>query len=808
MDQSGEQSLSIWELPPGTQVNVGWRHLLALVVTVAVGTVVAGLGTLSFSASDIPSGFAPAAAIQAVAGIWFGGWGILAGVVFPAAVRSMAGPDNSMGRVLADLIVSGLPALWFRISRRDPRLHSRVDRLMFLLVVVVVTNLLAGSVGTSYLMMQESEGWSVLRWIDGVLAWSASGAGPCLVLGLPLLHTLSPVITRSSLFCRGWWTSAAKLGPSMRRFRHQPIIVKILLGLTAGGFLPLLIVVSVGLWDDYRQVRARAIELQQALAVQLESDLEQLWTSQEELVGRHVAQLTQGPVTEPLTERTTVFLPLFPNVAAELRSITLESLQGSEKISNEQSEQLASGRTIVMIGPGPLPKGGESINIMRLVTMGNRAGTVVIDSIDLADLDTSLFAQTRQRGQEYGLFAVDGRRILASPKFRPSSATDDEGQFTEAAEGRTMLYHRRTLQRAGWLLELMIPQASGVKGALSLQRDYTAVITSLALFAALMVGGYLARALERPIRDLTRTVHQAGRLDVEVEAAVYGHDEIGELASSFNEMSRQLRRSIAALERTTAEKERLTYEFELAAELQRRILPVRPPNVPGFDIAGLCVPAREAGGDFYDWHLLSDIRLGLLIGDACGKGMGAAFLINEARSIAVAHLQDSPSAGAALRRTNHTLLQSRAIDDAFTTMFCMILSVPSRRLDFASAGHPAAILYRPATGEMAELDTSGRPLGLDDENPIESGDTTLMLGDVIVAFTDGVLDAVNPAGEPFGRQRLEQLIRENHTMGAADLAQLIRDTVLRYCDGSAQFDDLTLLVIRAVDSEPPAATNS
>lgn len=799
VEQSNELPASIWDLPPGVEVNVGWRHLFALAVTVAIGTVVGGLGTLSFSGSDIPTGFAPAAAVQVVAGTWFGGWGVAAGVIFPALVRSVAGPDNSPGRVLADLILSGLPALWFRYSRRDPRLVSRGDRFVFLLVVVAATNLLAAAVGTSYLMLVDTERWTVVGWLKAVIAWAASGAGPCLLLGLPLLRTLSPVITRSSLFCRRWWQSAANVGPSMRRFRHQPIIVKIMLGLTAAGFVPLLIVVAVGLWDDYHHARRQAMDAQRGLAAEIESDLGQIISQHEQLV----EQLSRSLLSESLAERTSALSSLFPTVTTSIQFLPLQSLQESQVIDNDQAQALAAGKTVAGIGPGPLPKRNESINLMRLITTGDRAGTVAMDSIGLADLDNSLFALARQRGHEYGIFDVNGRQIIASSKFRRASSPHEEDEFTEAGDGRSLLYHLRTLQKPGWQLELMIPQASGVKGALARQRDYTAVITSLALFAALMVGGYLARTLEQPIRDLTRTMRQAGRLDVEIEAAVHGHDEIGELASSFNEMSRQLRRSIAALERTTAEKERLTYEFELAAELQRRILPERPPTVSGFDIAGLCVPAREVGGDFYDWHLLSDIRLGLLIGDACGKGMGAAFLINEARSIALAHLQDTPSAGAVLRRTNHTLFQSRTIDDAFTTMFCMLLSVPSRRLNYASAGHPPAVLYRPTTGEIAHLDTMGRPLGLEPENPIESDETNLMIGDVVIAFTDGVLDATNPAGEPFGRSRLEQLVRDNHTLPAAELGKLIERTVLEHCGTSAQFDDLTLLVIRSVESETP-----
>jgi sigma-B regulation protein RsbU (phosphoserine phosphatase) len=104
---------------------------------------------------------------------------------------------------------------------------------------------------------------------------------------------------------------------------------------------------------------------------------------------------------------------------------------------------------------------------------------------------------------------------------------------------------------------------------------------------------------------------------------------------------------------------------------------------------------------------------------------------------------------------------------------------------------------------MTGLDTLGRPLGLDLENPIESDETNLMIGDVVIAFTDGVLDATNPAGEPFGRSRLEQLVRDNHKLPAAELATLIERTVLDHCGTSAQFDDLTLLVIRSVESDTP-----
>lgn len=792
---------SVWDVPPDTTVSVGSRHILALAGTIAVGTVVGGLGTLSFPVHETPSGFTPAVAIQVVAGIWFGAWGVVAGVIFPAIVRSLTGPDNLPGRVLADLALSGLPAFWFRYSRRDPRLRMRRDRLAYLVVVVGLGNLIAAAIGTTSLALADVDNWRPSRWLAHVVAWFAAGAGPCLVLGLPLLRTLSPVITRSSLFCRGWWQSAAGREPSMRRFRHQPIIVKILLGLSAAGFLPLLLVVVVHLWDDYRQARLRVRTVQSELADQIDRDLRQVLATHESAVARYVANLAASPSPESLSPGHLPFSPIMTSLAPTMQTAQLAEIQESHRIDNAVMQAMTTGKTAVQTGPGPPPERRRAINLMRLVPGGAQAGTVVIDSIVLDELEQSVFASASRQRYEYALFGSDGQPLLQTERFGAAEPTEDDGDAMEVVDGATLLRHWRTLRPTGWKLGLMIPQVYGVKEALAERRNPTAVITTLALFAALMIGGYLARTVEQPISELTRTVRQAGRLDVEIEAVVHGHDEIGELAATFNEMSRQLRRSIAALERTTAEKERLTYEMELAASLQRRILPAAAPQIAGFDLAGLCMPAREVGGDFYDWHALSDIRWGLLIGDACGKGLPAAFLVNEARSLALSHLQDSPSPGVVLRRTNHTLFQVQSLEAAFTTMFCAVLTVPSGRLQFASAGHPAAILYRSSTGVLAALDTRGRPLGVEPENPIEQDEITLVPGDVMVAFTDGALDAMNPAGEPFGRARLEHLVREHHAQPAAELAARIQQSVQEYCATGQQFDDFTLLVLRALEPE-------
>src|SRR5437870_4621188 len=147
MDFSNDAAASVWDIPPGTELSVGWRHLGVLVALVAIGTLVGVLATLNFPVGETRTQFTPAAAIQVVAGIWFGGWGILAGVLFPALVRLLSGVDNVVGGIPGDLILSGLPAVWFRVYRCDPRLFRRHDRLTFLAVAVVAANLLAALAG-------------------------------------------------------------------------------------------------------------------------------------------------------------------------------------------------------------------------------------------------------------------------------------------------------------------------------------------------------------------------------------------------------------------------------------------------------------------------------------------------------------------------------------------------------------------------------------------------------------------------------------------------------------------------------------
>jgi serine phosphatase RsbU (regulator of sigma subunit) len=799
MDRSNDANTTVWDLPPGMDAAVGWRHGGVLFSVVAIGTVVGVLGTLTFPVGETPTGFAPTAAIQVVTGIWFGGWGVLAGTIFPALVRWLTGVEHVLRGVPGDLVLSGTAAVWFRVYRRDPRLLRRSDRLAFLAVGVGAANLLAALVTVSYFDPAAGVPASPRVWLARCAAWFFSGALPCLILGLPLLRTLSPVVVRSRLFCRGWWVSSRSAGPSLRPFRHQPIIVKMLLGLGAAGFLPLLLVVAVNLWDDYRTAHAQAVAFQREVADQIDRELRQLLGEhQERLVwlGRNLTGVAQS--TSPL-ERALAMSRLLPALPAGLHCPNLGSLEESQEIDAVQSRALRAGTVVMVVGHGPPPARRPALNLMRLIGEGNPSDVVLVDSIELAQIDQSVFAAARQRRNEYCLRSADNQPLIVSKAYHDPDVEHGDGEFVVRRGGTSQLYFRRSMSPLAWQLDLMIPRVFGVRDALAERRNYTAVITTLALFEALMVGGYLARTLEQPIRQLTETVRQSGRLDVEVEASVQGHDEIGELAAAFNDMSRQLRRSIAALKKTTAEKERLAYELELAADMQSRILPTEPPTVPGFDISGVCVPAREVGGDFFDWQALSDIRLGLLIGDACGKGLGAAFLMSEARSIALALMQDTPSAQAVLRRTNHAMFQSRRMSEAFTTMFCAILTVPGRRLDFACAGHPAPIWYRPAIDQLDRLDTAGWPLGLELDNPITQGEINLAPGDVVVAFTDGVLDAATLENKPFGRERLEQLVRAHHTLCAAALARLVQQQVLAWCSPRDQFDDLTVLVIRTLE---------
>jgi predicted ester cyclase len=251
---------------------------------------------------------------------------------------------------------------------------------------------------------------------------------------------------------------------------------------------------------------------------------------------------------------------------------------------------------------------------------------------------------------------------------------------------------------------------------------------------------------------------------------------------------------LPSFEREIQARERAEQELRLARSIQQASLPKEVPELTGWQISPYYQPAREVGGDFYDFHLLSDGRLGLAVGDATGKGMPAALVMSTTCGMLqlAAQSSDSSSPGEILSQVNKTLL-ARIPPNMFVTCFYCILEPESGRLSYANAGHDLPYLH--CNGEAEELRARGMPLGLMPGMSYEQKETMLHTGETALLYSDGLVEAHDPQGEMFGFPRLRKLIAEHDKQGS--LGDFLLEELHSFTgEGWEQEDDITLLTLR------------
>jgi serine phosphatase RsbU (regulator of sigma subunit) len=238
-------------------------------------------------------------------------------------------------------------------------------------------------------------------------------------------------------------------------------------------------------------------------------------------------------------------------------------------------------------------------------------------------------------------------------------------------------------------------------------------------------------------------------------------------------------------------------ELRLAQSIQRASLPREVPQLEGWQISPFYRPAREVGGDFYDFHFLSEGRVGLVVGDATGKGVPAALVMSTTCGMLqlAAGALDSSSAGEVLSRVNETLF-ARIPANMFVTCFYAILDPENASLSYANAGHDLPYVLRSSSGgECEELRARGMPLGIMPGMSYEEKVTILNSGEAALLYNDGLVEAHDPKGEMFGFPRLRALIAE-HGEERALGESLMEELYAFVGEGWEQEDDITLLTLR------------
>ena len=248
------------------------------------------------------------------------------------------------------------------------------------------------------------------------------------------------------------------------------------------------------------------------------------------------------------------------------------------------------------------------------------------------------------------------------------------------------------------------------------------------------------------------------------------------------------------LEQAKHERERVEQELRMARDIQQALLPKNLPQLDGWEFSYHYQPARDVGGDFYDFFKLADGRLGFVVGDATGKGMPAALVMATTRSMvrAVARASDSP--GEALRMANDPLVMDIP-PNMFVTCFYAILDPSSGRLVYANAGHDVPYVRHSGGGAAEELRARGMPLGLMPRMNYEEKEVTLEVGDSALLYSDGLVEAHDSQREMFGFPRLRELVEE-HTEKESLVGTLLEELHSFVGEGWEQEDDITLLTLR------------
>jgi serine phosphatase RsbU (regulator of sigma subunit)/predicted ester cyclase len=274
----------------------------------------------------------------------------------------------------------------------------------------------------------------------------------------------------------------------------------------------------------------------------------------------------------------------------------------------------------------------------------------------------------------------------------------------------------------------------------------------------------------------------------------------GKIAAEWSEGTGMYELTQHRLDQELKERERMEQELRLARRIQQALLPKELPQLGGWDIAPYYRPAREVGGDFYDFLPLKDGNIGLVIGDVSGKGIAAALVMANTQSVLRTVVQTNEAPGQVLQQTNE-VLWNYIPPNMFVTCFYGILDPTSGRLVFANAGHnPPCCLNRE---QVTDLRATGMPLGLMSGMVYEEKETVLLPEDGVLFYSDGLVEAHNPQREMLGSSRLRDLMT-GKVLGASDLTAKVIEELGRFTgEDWVQEDDLTLVALQRLATVSP-----
>jgi len=324
-----------------------------------------------------------------------------------------------------------------------------------------------------------------------------------------------------------------------------------------------------------------------------------------------------------------------------------------------------------------------------------------------------------------------------------------------------------------------------------------ATIALLTLLAGCVLSAILIGVFVKPIQALSDTVRAIGEGQMLTDLGSSGNEEIDDIARAFNEVTAKFR----AAQGNLMEQERIQREMQVAQEIQQTLLPRMVPDLEGFELGYLYRAAKEVGGDYFDFISVDDRTVGVVVADVSGKGVPGSLVMTMIRTALRMEARGNRSASDVMSKMNSFVTEDMK-KGMFVTMFYVVLDSVNRVVTYASAGHNPMILYRGGQDATYFLKPKGIPVGINAPDQdlfrktISVEKLTLRQDDMLVIYTDGITEAMNPAREQFGEARLLAAIKRHGHRTAQEFSEALNQEIHEFTAGALQNDDITLVAIK------------
>lgn len=320
------------------------------------------------------------------------------------------------------------------------------------------------------------------------------------------------------------------------------------------------------------------------------------------------------------------------------------------------------------------------------------------------------------------------------------------------------------------------------------------ILSALILLGVTFFVGKFSHKISDPLKRLAEDVQEISQGNFDQRTQVQTDDEIGSLASSFNDMTDSIQRYMADLKEVTAREERIAMELSVAAKIQADMLPNSFPDRKEFKLFATMTPAKEVGGDFYDFFMIDEKHLAIVMADVSGKGVPAALFMVIGKTLIKDHTQLHSDLDEVFRDVNNLLCESNS-EGLFITAFEGVLDLETGEFRFVNAGHEMPFLYRKGAGYQPQKIRPCFVLAGMEDTSYKGGSFQLEVGDKIFQYTDGVTEATDASNRLFGMERLEASLNRCCEDTPEDTVRKVKADVDEFVGDAPQFDDITMLCL-------------